>query len=72
MTIEDILISERFETWHSEDEDVFHVCKNCTTGDNIHQENRQEGPGDKTICKECKDLMHKEDCNGDPKGTTEI
>jgi len=35
---------------------VYHVCSNCTKGNNIERENRKSGTGGKRKCKSCIDL----------------
>ncbi len=39
------------------DADVYHVCRNCTEGNDIEPENRSAGKGDKKkLCEKCKSM----------------
>jgi hypothetical protein len=42
--------------WYSEEGDVYHNNRNCTTGNNIEPENYRSGTGGKALCKECAKL----------------
>jgi hypothetical protein len=45
--------------WHSKlpnDPFVYHNDTDCNTGNNIEEENRVEGTGNRPLCKECADL----------------
>ena len=44
------------------DADIYHLCENCTIGNNIEPENRRSGTGGKTTCDECKDKIKNLDC----------
>ena len=48
--------------WHSIKSNVHHVCSNCNTGNNIENENRRYGTGNKPLCPECRDLIAKGEC----------
>ena len=40
------------------EKDVYHICKNCTKGNNIEKENLHEGqPPEARLCEECADLI---------------
>jgi hypothetical protein len=42
---------------------VYHVCRNCTVGNNIEAANLQEGkPQDAVLCDTCKDLQKSGNC----------
>ena len=44
--------------WHSAlDSDVYHVCSNCTLGNNIEDENLRHGEGNRKLCDQCSDLI---------------
>lgn len=41
----------------------YHVCKNCTTGNNIEARNLREGkPEGARLCKDCAELQSKGEC----------
>jgi hypothetical protein len=41
----------------SVDSTVYHICGNCTTGDNIQPDKRKSGnPGKRTLCDRCKKI----------------
>ncbi len=43
--------------YYSKDSDVYHVCKNCTLGDNIESDKLETGkPGKRHLCQRCKDI----------------
>jgi hypothetical protein len=42
--------------WHSVKQPFHHNNTNCNTGNNIEQENRRDGTGQKPLCKECERL----------------
>ena len=43
--------------YYSRDSDVYHICKNCTIGDNIEPDKLERGsPGNRSLCKRCKDI----------------
>lgn len=49
---------ERTSSYYSVDSDVYHVCRNCTLGDNIESDKRRTGdPGKRRKCQRCKDIM---------------
>ncbi len=48
--------------WHSVNSVVHHVCTNCNTGNNIENENRRSGTGNKPLCAECRYLTGKGEC----------
>lgn len=41
---------------------VYHVCSNCTEGNNIESANRQPGTGGGTKCSRCADLERSGKC----------
>lgn len=41
---------------------VYHVCSNCTEGNNIEKENKAPGTGSGTLCDRCKDLKKSGGC----------
>ena len=41
---------------------VYHVCSNCTEGNNIETENKVSGTGGGTLCNRCKDLQASGGC----------
>lgn len=45
--------------WHSTLQPVHHDNTNCNTGNNIEDEYRREGTGNKPLCKECADWAAK-------------
>lgn len=48
----------RVTPYYSVDSDVYHVCRNCTIGDNIESDKRESGsPGSRRMCKRCKDII---------------
>jgi hypothetical protein len=48
--------------WHSKKANVYHVCTNCNTGNNIERENVEQGTGGKRLCDECERLIGKGEC----------
>ncbi|MEK6703021.1 MAG: hypothetical protein AABZ53_12210 [Planctomycetota bacterium] len=42
--------------WHSVKQEVRHDNTTCKTGNNIEDDNRREGTGNKPLCKECEHL----------------
>jgi hypothetical protein len=43
--------------YYSKDSDVYHICKNCSLGDNIEPDKLQKGaPGRRHLCQRCKDI----------------
>ena len=48
--------------WHSTKSDVYHVCSNCNTGNNIEKENLKTGTGGKAMCSECRQLINRGGC----------
>jgi hypothetical protein len=52
----------RKSAWHSKKSNVYHVCSNCNTGNNIERENREEGTGGKSLCTECQMWIDKGQC----------
>lgn len=40
----------------------YHVCSNCTEGNNIERENKVPGTGGGTLCNRCKDLQAAGNC----------
>ena len=52
--------------YHSKkpDRDIYHLCRNCTEGNNIEPENRCSGKGNKKKrCKHCEKLIQNNQCN---------
>ena len=48
----------RVTAYYSKDSDIYHVCKNCTLGDNIEADKRDSGsPGKRRMCQRCKDIL---------------
>ena len=41
---------------------VYHVCSNCTEGNNIERENRAPGKGGGSLCKRCEELIKQNKC----------
>ena len=41
---------------------VYHVCSNCTEGNNIEKENKVAGTGGGKLCKHCEDLIKENKC----------
>ena len=52
----------RRSAWHSIKSSVYHVCSNCTEGNNIERENLRSGTGNGDLCDTCKDLVSKGGC----------
>ena len=52
----------RMPAWHAKDSDVYHVCSNCNTGNNIESENRRNGKGGNSLCSECAGLIDNRKC----------
>ena len=48
--------------WHSIKSGVYHVCSNCSTGNNIESENKRPGTGSKPLCSECRRLISDTKC----------
>ena len=48
--------------WHSVFADIYHVCTNCRTGNNIESENIRGGTGNKIPCVECARLIEQNRC----------
>ena len=46
----------KVKPFHSIKRDVYHVCSECTEGNNIEPENRRSGTGSKRKCKNCIEL----------------
>ena len=43
--------------YYSTDSPVYHVCKNCTLGDNIERDKLESGKlGNRRLCDRCKDI----------------
>jgi len=43
--------------YYSKDSDVYHICKNCTLGDNIEPDKlKNSAPGRRHLCQRCKDI----------------
>lgn len=43
--------------YYSKDSDVYHICSNCTLGDNIERDKLERGaPGRRHLCQRCKDI----------------
>ena len=40
----------------------YHVCSNCTEGNNIEHQYRAPGTGGGTLCSNCQDLINKGKC----------
>jgi hypothetical protein len=48
---------QKTEPYYSVDSDVYHVCRNCTLGDNIESDKRESGnPGKRRRCQSAKTL----------------
>jgi hypothetical protein len=48
----------RITAYYSVDSNVYHVCQNCTLGDNIEADKRESGkPGSRKMCQRCKDII---------------
>ncbi len=44
--------------YFSVDSDVYHICQNCSLGDNIEADKRESGnPGKRRKCQRCKDII---------------
>lgn len=41
---------------------VYHLCSNCTEGNNIEKENRAPGTGGGSLCETCKRLQSDGGC----------
>ena len=41
---------------------VYHVCSNCTEGDNIEPQYKKPGTGGGTLCKRCEALQKEGKC----------
>lgn len=41
---------------------VYHVCSNCTEGNNIEKENKTRGTGGGRMCQRCKELRKQKKC----------
>jgi len=41
---------------------VYHVCSNCTEGNNIESRYKTQGTGGGRLCKNCKELQDKGKC----------
>lgn len=41
---------------------VYHVCSNCTEGNNIEPENKTPGTGGGKLCDRCKELQSSGKC----------
>ena len=53
----------RVEPFHSKKfPGVYHVCTNCTEGNNIERENRVPGTGGGKMCERCKELTNQGKC----------
>ena len=52
----------RKSAWHSVTSNVYHVCTNCNTGNNIETENKRDGTGGKPMCLECRGLISQAKC----------
>jgi hypothetical protein len=53
----------RVEPFHSKKyPGVYHVCTNCTEGNNIERENKVSGTGGGTMCDHCKKLINEGKC----------
>jgi len=49
---------EETTPYWSEDSSVYHVCRNCSVGDNIQPDKKKTGYnyGNRTLCDRCKDI----------------
>jgi hypothetical protein len=48
---------QKVSPYYSKDSDIYHICYNCTLGDNIESDKRQSGnPGKRKLCQRCKDI----------------
>ncbi len=41
---------------------IYHVCTNCTEGNNIEKENKKSGTGGGRMCSRCKELTQQGGC----------
>lgn len=41
---------------------VYHVCSNCTEGNNIEKENKVQGTGGGNLCHRCAELSNQGKC----------
>ena len=41
---------------------VYHVCSNCTEGNNIEKENKRQGTGGGKLCNRCSQLSSSGGC----------
>lgn len=41
---------------------VYHICSNCTEGNNIERENKTSGTGGGTLCQTCARLRRDRKC----------
>jgi hypothetical protein len=46
-------MATRVPPYHSDDQDVYHVYKECSVGNNIERDNKKSGTGGKRLCKRC-------------------
>ena len=43
--------------YFSVDSEVYHICSNCTTGNNIEPDKHRRGnPGRRRLCQRCQDI----------------
>jgi len=48
---------QQVNPYYSVDSGVYHICRNCTIGDNIESDKLQRGnPGNRRLCHRCKDI----------------
>lgn len=49
---------EETTAYWSKTQDIYHVCKNCTVGDNIESDKRESSVnwGNRTLCDRCKKI----------------
>lgn len=53
----------RVKPFHSsKNPGVYHVCSNCTEGNNIEKENKKPGTGGGVMCSRCSDLSSSGKC----------
>jgi len=55
-TLKGPLECKRVPPYYSENQDVYHMCGNCTEGNNIEPKNRRSGTGGKRLCKRCESM----------------
>lgn len=41
---------------------TYHICSNCTVGNNIEKENKVEGTGEGKVCERCLKLIAENKC----------